>query len=260
MTTTNRIEEVEEPMATEPIYLSSDESEYSTPNTTPDHQLECIYPDSITQLIASQLEQRSNMGAETIVYPPTPNTSTSSDDEDPMNPTPIIGNPDQYTPQIPPRRHHPIQLCQHVQPIPDTPQPPTPENRGQSDDFYPDHIPLHNPPNIVAVADELRNLTLHPHPHRNETVTSCLVCGKSYDQVIEETVADYLDQTSQAGETVRERQIKRNAFIDGVQSGVFNFIPPGVSQAAACDSMIYSINYNGQNSATQGYALPLFED
>ena len=56
MTTTFRIEEDEEPMATEPIYLSSDESEYSTPNTTPDHQRECIYPDSINQLIASQLE------------------------------------------------------------------------------------------------------------------------------------------------------------------------------------------------------------
>ena len=146
MTTTFRIEEDEEPMATEAIYFSSDESGYSTPNTTPDHQLECIYPDSINQLIASQLEQRSNMGTETIVYPPTPNTSIISDDEDPMNPTPIIGNPEQYTPQIPPRRNHPIQLCQDVQPIPDTPQSPTPENRGQSDDFYPDNIPLPNPP------------------------------------------------------------------------------------------------------------------
>ena len=254
------IEEDEEPMATEPIYLSGDESEYSTPNTTPYHQLDCIYPDSINQLIASQLEQRSNKGAGTIIYPPTPNTSIISDNEDPIKPTPIIGNPEQYTPQIPPRRNHPIQLCQHVQPIPDTPQFPTPENRGQSDDFYPANIPLHNPPNIIAVTDELSNLTLHPHPQRNEWVTGCLVCGKSYDQVIEETVADYFDQTSQPGETVRERQIKRNAFMDGVQSGVFTFIPPGVSQAAACDGMIYSVSYNGQNSVTQGYALPLFED
>ena len=52
------------------------------------------------------------------------------------------------------------------------------------------------PPNIIAVADELNNLTLHPHPQRNEWVTGCLVCGKSYDQVIEETVADYLNQTA----------------------------------------------------------------
>ena len=103
MTTTFLIEEDEEPMATEPIYLSSDESEYSTPNTTPDHQLECIYPDSIDQLIASQLEQRSNMGTETIFYPPTPNTSMISDDEYPMNPTPIVGKPEQYISQIPPR-------------------------------------------------------------------------------------------------------------------------------------------------------------
>ena len=140
----------EEPMATEPIYLSSDESEYSTPNKTPDHQPECIYPDSINQLIVSQLEQRSNMGTETIFYPPTPNTSMISDDEDPMNLTPIIGNPEQYTPQTPPRRNHPIQLCQHVQPIPDTPESPTPENRGRSDDFYPDNIPLNNPPPPIS--------------------------------------------------------------------------------------------------------------
>ena len=33
-----------------------------------------------------------------------------------------------------------------------------------------------------------------------------------------------------------------------------------LSQAADCDGMIYSVNYNGQNSVTQGYALPLIED
>ena len=267
MTTTFPIEEDEEPMTWEPIYLSRDESEYSTPNTTPDHQLECIYPNSINQLIASQLEQRSNMDTETVFYPSTPNMSMISDDEYQMNHTPIIGNPEQYTPQIPPRRNPPIQLCQHVQPIPDTPESPSAENRAHSDNTCPDDIPnqppsipLNNPPNIMTVADGLRNLTLQPHPQRNEWVTSCLVCGKSYNQVIEETVADCLNQTAQPGETVRERQIKRNAFIDGIQSGVFTFIPTGVSQAAACDGLFYSINYNGQNSGIQGYALPLFEE
>ena len=33
-----------------------------------------------------------------------------------------------------------------------------------------------------------------------------------------------------------------------------------LSQAAACDGLIYSVNYNEQNSGMQGYALPLFED
>ena len=91
------------------------------------------------------------------------------------------------------------------------------------------------------MADGLQNLTLHPHPARNEWVTGCLVCGKSYDQVIEETVANFLNQTAEPGETVRERQIKRNAFIDGIQSGVFTFLPPGVSQAGACDGLIYFV-------------------
>ena len=91
-------------------------------------------------------------------------------------------------------------------------------------------------------------------------MTGSLAGGKPYDQVIEETVADYLNQTVQLGETVRERQIKRNAFIDGIQSGLFTFLPTAVSQAAACDGFIYSVKYNGQNSGTQAYALPLFED
>ena len=95
MTTIFFIEEDEEPMAMEPIYLSSDESEYSTPNTTRDHQLECTYPDAINQLIASQLEQRSNTGIETAFYPPIPNRSMNTDDQDSMDPTPIIGNPEQ---------------------------------------------------------------------------------------------------------------------------------------------------------------------
>ena len=32
-----------------------------------------------------------------------------------------------------------------------------------------------------------------------------------------------------------------------------------LSQAAASDGLIYSVNYNGQTSGTQGYALPLFD-
>ena len=91
-------------------------------------------------------------------------------------------------------------------------------------------------------------------------MTGCLVCGKSYDQVIEETVADYLNQTAQPGDTVRDRQIKRNAFTDGIQSGLFTLLSTGVSQAAVCDGLIYSGSYNAQNLGMQGYALPLFED
>ena len=66
------LEEDDELMATDPINLSSDESEYSTPNTTTDHHHESIYQDSINQLKASQLEQRSKMGTETTFLPINP--------------------------------------------------------------------------------------------------------------------------------------------------------------------------------------------
>ena len=178
-------------MQTQPIYLSSDESDINSLPSSLVPQPPDNVPDThgaITQLIAAQHQQMSLSGTSAPQCPITPPTSLISDDEDNEMLTPIGGNRAQFL----------IYTLDHRY-IPDTPQSPTPENREQSSDFYPDNIPLHNPPNMVAVADELRNLTLHPHPHRNETVTSCLVCGKSYDQVIEETVARLSQPNSTTG-------------------------------------------------------------
>ena len=111
-------------MATELIYFSSDESEYSTPNSTPDHYTESHFGDSynaVSQLIASQLEQRSIIGAATVPYPLTPNASMTSGNDEQHNPTPIFGKNAPYTSYTPQRHHHPIQLCQQLQPTSDTP-------------------------------------------------------------------------------------------------------------------------------------------
>ena len=155
----------------------------------------------------------SSSGNFPLQNPTTPPTSLISDDDTDEVPTSINGNPAQFLPYTPNRHPSPLQLFQQKTPIPDTPKSPTPENRGQSDIFRPYDIPsqpsstlFNNSPNITTVADGLRNLTLHPHPQRNEWVTVCLVSGKAYDQIIEETVADYLNQATQPGETVRERQ------------------------------------------------------
>ena len=234
--------DVDQEIEAQPIYLSSDESELALPCSSHIPQLPNNVPDTysaITQLIAAQHEQMPLSGTSALQYPTTPPTWLISDDENDEALTPIIGNPAQFLPYTPNRHPIPLQLCQQMTPIPHTPESPTPENCGQSDNFRPDVIPddpsskfFNNPSNMTTVADGLRNLTLHPHPQCNERVTGCLVCRKSYDQVIEKTVADYLSQTAQPGETVRERQIKRNAFIDGFQSGVFTFLPPGLPVTA----------------------------
>ena len=106
-------DEGEEPIATEPIFLSIDKNEYSNTNSTPGHYPESNYLDSynaINQLMASQLEKITITSTANVLCPPTPNASTTSDEDEHHNSTPIIiGNPVQYTSQIPQRRHHPVQ-------------------------------------------------------------------------------------------------------------------------------------------------------
>ena len=132
-----------------------------------------------------------------------------SDDEQQLSLTPITGNPERNTTQTRQRRNHPIQICQHLQSVSDTPESPPPEDQGQRYFRRPYVLPnpstsasYSKPPKISTVADGLQNLTVHSHPARSKWVTGCLVCEKSYDQVKEETVADYLNQTTQPGETV----------------------------------------------------------
>ena len=78
------------------------------------------------------------------------------------------------------------------------------------------------------MVDGLQSLNLHPYLEQNEWVWGYFVCRKSNEQVTEETVVEYLHQTAQPDETVRDRQLKGSASIDGIQTGVFTFIAKGV--------------------------------
>ena len=127
-------------METQPIYLSSDESEIDSLHPSPIPQLPNNTPDTysaITQLIAAQHEQMSLSGTSAPQSPITPPTSLISDDNNDDMTTPIVDNPAQFLPYTPNR--HPIspQLHQQMTTIPDTPESPTQENRGQSDFFIP---------------------------------------------------------------------------------------------------------------------------
>ena len=143
-------------METQPIFLSSDENEIDSPCSSPIPQLPNNVPDTysaIRQLIAAQHEQMSLSGTSAPQYPITPPTSLISDEKDDNMLTPITGNPAQFLPYTPNRHPIPIQLYQQLTPMPDTPESPTPENRGQPDIFRPYDIPnepsstiLNNPP------------------------------------------------------------------------------------------------------------------
>ena len=137
---------------TQPIFLSSDESKIDSPCSSPIPQLPNNVPDTysaITQLIAAHHEQMSLSGTSAPQYPITPPTSLISDDEDDDMLTPITGNPAQFLPYTPNHHPIPIQLCQQITPIPDTPESPTLENRGQPDIFRPRDIPNEPSPTIL---------------------------------------------------------------------------------------------------------------
>ena len=153
----NFIEDQE--METQPIYLSSDESEIDSHSSSPIPQLPNNLPDTysaITQLIAAQHEKMSLSVTSALQCPTTPpTTSLISDDEKDDMLTPITDNRTQILPHTPNPHPIPIQLCHQITPFPDTPESPTPENRGQSDNSRPDDIPnqpssipLNNPPTI----------------------------------------------------------------------------------------------------------------
>ena len=143
-------------METQPIYLSSDESEIDSLCSSPIPQLPNNVHDTysaITQLIAAQHEQMSLSGTSASQFSITPPTSLISDDKDDDMLTPVTSNPAQFLPYTANRHPTAIQLCQQVTPIPDRPESPIPENCGQPDIFRPYDIPnepsstiINNPP------------------------------------------------------------------------------------------------------------------
>ena len=83
------------------------------------------------------------------------------------------------------------------------PESQTPENFRQLDPFRPYDLPdtpteyAYPLSSVSRVIEGLQNMTLHAHMDSNAYVTGCLFCGKPYEQVIEQKVADYLHQTSE---------------------------------------------------------------
>ena len=256
-------------METQPIYLSSDDIEITSPCSSPIRQLPNNVLDTYsakTQVIAAQHEQMSSSSNIALQYPLTPPTSLISDNDNDEVFTPLIGTPAQLVPYTPNRRPNPLHLCQQLTPIPYTPESPTPKNHGQTDIFRPYELPedpttsTYSLPTVSTATEGIQDMELHARIETNAYVTGCLVCGKPYEQVIEEAAPDYLHQTAEPRETASDRILKRMAFLDGLQSGVITLVRRAMSQTAACDGQVYTVKYTSPQPGTQTNFLPLVED
>ena len=77
--------------------------------------------------------------------------------------------------------------------------------------------------------------------------------------MIVETVAEFLHQTAEPGESIRYKILKRNVFSDGLQSRIVTFVIRGVSQAAVFEGLTYTVNYGWHGTGTQANLLSLFQ-
>ena len=80
--------------------------------------------------------------------------------------------------------------------------------------------------------------------------SDCVICGKSTIQIQSEAVTDYLRNTAILGETADQLGARKVALLEGMQDGTFLLLPGGVSQTAARDGNIYTIDH------TRPIALP----
>ena len=126
----------------------------------------------------------------------------------------------------------------------DTPLSPPPEERGPSDSPYPGHTNYSEPQQTLdTITNHFQSMELSGiGPLVN--YSDCVVCGKSTLQIQQEAVFDYLDKTTIPGETTVQVEARRRASLEGMQVGTFLLLPGGVSQAAACDGNIYTIDHS----------------
>ena len=145
------------------------------------------------------------------------------------------------------RNNHPIKLCREIIPMVDTPMSPPPEEKGPTYDTYSaDEITQQS---LDAVANHFQGMEIETNnPMAN--YSDCVLCGKSTLQIQSEAVTDYLPKTAILGESADQLEARNRAFLEGMQVGTFLLLPGGVSQAAACDGNIYTIDH------TKPIALP----
>ena len=132
---------------------------------------------------------------------------------------------------------------------------PTPSNRGQTTEFEPYVLP--DSPHEFKTHSVLQEPELHSHLEFSNQVSVCIVCGKPWNQVIEETVGDYLHRKRVPGEKFRDHHIKRQSFLESLSCGVIAFVSREISQSATSKCRKHQIKNEEHCREHQGKLLLL---
>ena len=157
-------------------------------------------------------------------------------------------------------QQHPIAQCSQIDPVSYSPMSPP------LVDQFPNYAPRDNECEVQAEPQWARNqhITglgisasgLCGQPN-DVLYSGCVVCGKSFQAIKEEVTLGYLESTHLPGETYDQRQSRRRAFEAGMKAGSFIVIPRGVSEAAACDGILYRVGPEDDNTNPGPGILPI---
>ena len=234
------------------IYLSSDESEAS------EWETDCS---TDTEKLISRIEKEVTASPMLIggrimtVEEPEDDNEEDGPSCSKANVTPKLG-PKYFDHEMcyaPPKRSTKsrIEICNTIIPVAESPMSPPPHERGPS---------LDTP--IVPYAMGGFHASYHvqntlPYENVSESLyTGCMVCGRSADAIKREKVDWYVSRTKSRDEPEYITQIRRDAYMNGLNAGAFLFITPAVSQAAACDGTPITTTAVGQDIAPG--TLPTF--
>ena len=115
----------------------------------------------------------------------------------------------------------------------ETSESPTLSNRIQTDSFWPHDSTdtqstsnAHPFPYINTTIQGLQAFTLNDHFEAKNQITGCLVCGKSYEKVVEQKKGpDFSLQTAEPGKTIEDRHVASQVFLESFLCVDFTFPP-----------------------------------
>ena len=171
----------------------------------------------------------------------------------------LVGSPPSTYSGVQPQQH-PIAQCSQIDPVSYSPMSPP------LIDHFPNYAPRDNDHEVQAEPQWAKNqhITglgisasgLCGQPN-DVLYSGWVVCGKSFQAIKEEVTLGYIESTHIPGETYEQRQSRRLAFEAGMKAGSFIIVPRGVSQAAACDGMLYPVGLEDDNTNPGPGILPI---
>ena len=85
---------------------------------------------------------------------------------------------------------------------------------------------------------------------------SCMVRGKSIDEIKQEKINWYMGRSTPRSEPAYITALRREAYSNGLNAGSSLFLAPAVSQATACDGTRITTTTQGQETASG--TLPIY--